>query len=356
MADIDGLQLAGMIKADPSLSGIRLIMLSSVGIRGDGRKAREIGISGYLTKPVRRDVLYEAIAAVMGIRDPAAEGKLVNRHLIAGAQKRIEGRILLVEDNPVNQEVTLGMLAVHGCRADVAGNGREALDAIASGEYDLVLMDCQMPVMDGYEATRTLRAREKEIGGKRLTVIALTANAMEGDSDSCLGAGMDDYLSKPFTIRGLGDKLAKWLSVGGKTGPAGIVESPAETGAAANPPGYPIDRNVLDGIRALEGDGNRGLLERIINLYLTDAPRLVDGILSAAEKGDTGALLRAAHTLKSSSANVGATGLSELCRKIEGMARTGEPIVAGDPLLSKFEGEHRSVVEALSAVLEGAPA
>ncbi|MFA6147729.1 MAG: response regulator [bacterium] len=356
MADIDGLQLAGMIKADPSLSGIRLVMLSSVGIRGDGRKAREIGISGYLSKPVRRDVLYESIAAVMGIRDPAAEGKLVNRHIIAGTQKRIQGRILLVEDNPVNQEVTLGMLAVHGCRADTAGNGREALDAIASGEYDLVLMDCQMPVMDGYEATRTLRAREKETGGKHLTVVALTANAMEGDSDSCLGAGMDDYLSKPFTIRGLGDKLAKWLSAGGKSGPARIAEAPPETAAAANPHGYPIDRNVLDGIRALEGDGNRGLLERIINLYLTDAPRLVEGILSAVEKGDTESLLRAAHSLKSSSANVGATGLSELCRKLEGMARTGEPIASGDPLLSKFEGEYRSVLEALAAVLEGTPA
>ena len=356
MPDIDGLQLAGLIKSDASLSGIRLIMLSSVGIRGDGRKARETGVSGYLTKPVRRDVLYESIAAVMGIPDPASGGTLVTRHTVAGARKKIDGRILLVEDNPVNQEVTLGMLSVHGCRADVAGNGREALDAIAAGEYDLVLMDCQMPVMDGYEATRALRAREKETGGKHLSVVALTANAMEGDSDSCLAAGMDDYLSKPFTIQRLGGMLAKWLSAGGRPGPAGADEAPPETGAAAKPPASPIDKNVLDGIRALEGDGSRGLLERIINLYLTDAPRLVEGILSAAEKGDTESLLRAAHTLKSSSANVGATGLSELCRKVEGMARAGEPIAAGDPLLSKFEGEHRSVLEALASVLEGTPA
>jgi signal transduction histidine kinase/DNA-binding response OmpR family regulator/HPt (histidine-containing phosphotransfer) domain-containing protein len=356
MPDIDGLQLAGMIKADPSLSGVRLIMLSSVGIRGDGRKARETGISGYLTKPVRRDVLYESIAAVMGIRDPAVEGKLVTRHSVAGTQKKIEGRILLVEDNPVNQEVTLGMLSVYGCRADVAGNGREALDAIAAGKYDLVLMDCQMPVMDGYEATRILRAREKEIGGKRLTVVALTANAMEGASDSCLAAGMDDYLSKPFTIGKMGNLLAKWLSAGALQGPDGADEEPPETMTAAKPSASPIDTNVLDGIRALEGEGNRGLLERIINLYLSDAPRLVEGILCAAEKGETESILRAAHTLKSSSANVGATGLSELCRKVEGMARAGEPIAAGDPLLSKFEGEHQSVREALAAILEGTPA
>jgi signal transduction histidine kinase/DNA-binding response OmpR family regulator/HPt (histidine-containing phosphotransfer) domain-containing protein len=354
MPDIDGLQLAGMIKSDASLSAIRLIMLSSVGIRGDGRKARETGVSGYLTKPVRRDVLYESIAAVMGIRDPAVEGKLVTRHTVAGTRKKIEGRILLVEDNIVNQEVTLGMLSVHGCRADVAGNGREALDAIAAGEFDLVLMDCQMPVMDGYEATRALRAREKETGGKHLTVVALTANALEGDSDTCLAVGMDDYLSKPFTIGRLGDMLAKWLSAGGKPGPAGADEAPPEAGAKSQ--ASPIDKKVHDEIRALEGEGNRGLLERIINLYLTDAPRLVEGILSAAEKADTESLMRAAHTLKSSSANVGATGLSELCRKVEGMARAGKPIAAGDPILSKFEGEHRSVLEALAAVLEGTPA
>jgi len=214
MPDMDGMQLAGMIRSDSSLSGVRLIMLSSVGIRGDGRKARETGVSGYLTKPVRRDVLYEGIATVMGIRNPAAEGTLVTRHVVAGARRRFDGKILLVEDNPVNQEVTLGMLLIFGCKADLAGNGREALDAIAAKEYDLVLMDCQMPVMDGYAATRALRALEKETGVKHLTVVALTANAMQGDSDSCLTVGMDDYLSKPFTIQRLGDMLAKWLPVG----------------------------------------------------------------------------------------------------------------------------------------------
>jgi HPt (histidine-containing phosphotransfer) domain-containing protein len=166
---------------------------------------------------------------------------------------------------------------------------------------------------------------------------------------------MDDYLSKPFTIQRLGNVLAKWLSEGGKPGPAGAGEAP-ETRTAAKPQASPIDKNVLDGIRALEGEGNRGLLERIIDLYLSDAPRLVEGILAAAEKGDMESLLRAAHTLKSSSANVGATGLPELCRKVEGMARAGEPIAAGDPLLSKFEGEHRSVLAALVSVLEGTPA
>ncbi|MDO8739242.1 response regulator, partial [Candidatus Deferrimicrobium sp.] len=355
MPDIDGLQLAGMIKSTPALSGVRLILLSSVGIRGDGRKAREAGISGYLTKPVRRDVLYGSIEAVMKIRDPDAKGTIVTRHTVAEKPRKIEGRILLIEDNLANQEVTLGMLSFLGCEADVAGNGQEGLDAIAAREYDLVLMDCHMPVMDGYAATRVLRAREKEMGGKRLTVVALTANAMEGDREFCLAAEMDDYLSKPFTIRKLGETVSKWVSSERKDS-SGAVEAEAKSAVPVKPLKTTIDQTAIDGIRELEVAGNQGFLERIIGLYLSGATRQVEGILSAAEKGDAESLLQAAHTLKSSSANVGATGLSDLCRKIEGMIRAGEPVGVGDPLLSKIEGEFRSVQEALTAILEGASA
>jgi len=215
-------------------------------------------------------------------------------------------------------------------------------------------MDCQMPVMDGYMATRALRAREKESGGGRLPVLALTANALPGDSDACLAAGMDGYLSKPFTIKKLGNILSKWLSVEMQKEPGGATGAPVETAVSAKPPISPIDKRVLDGIRELEGAGNRGFFERVVKLYLSGAPGLVEGVLAGAEKGDMDSLLRAVHTLKSSSANVGAIGLSDLCRKIEGKARAGEPIAAGDPLLSKFEGESRSAHEALMAILVGA--
>jgi signal transduction histidine kinase/DNA-binding response OmpR family regulator/HPt (histidine-containing phosphotransfer) domain-containing protein len=351
MPDKDGFQVAGMIKSDPSLSGVRMILLSSAGFRGDGRKAREAGISGYLTKPVRRDVLYKSILAVMEIPDPTTERTIVTRHTAAKERRKIGGRILIVEDNLANQEVTLGMLSVLGCEADVAGNGQEALDAIAAREYDLVLMDCHMPVMDGYAATRALRAREKEMGGKHRTVVALTANAMEGDRDFCLAAGMDDYLSKPFTIRKLGETISKWVSAEWKES-GGAVEALAKSVLPAKPPDSTIDQTAIDGIRELEEAGNQGFLERIIGLYLSGATRLVEGVISAAERGDAESLLRSAHTLKSSSANVGALGLSDLCRRIEGKVRTGEPVAAGDPLLSNFEGEFRSVQEALAAILE----
>ncbi len=355
MPDIDGLKLAGMIKSDPSLAGVRLILISSVGIRGDGRRAREAGISGYLTKPVRRDILFESIAAVMGHGEPG-EADLVTRHSIVGGRRKIGGKILLVEDNPLNQEVTLGMLSVLGCDADVAGNGQEGLDAIAARRYDLVLMDCQMPVMDGYAATRALRAREEESGGGHLPVVALTANVLSGDSDACLAAGMDGYLPKPFTIQKLGNVLSKWLSVGREKNLGTAAEAPVGAAVTAMPPISSIDESVLDGIRELEGAGNRGFFERIVKLYLSGAPGLVEGVLAGAEKGDMDSLLLAVHTLKSSSANVGAVDLSDLCRKIEGKARSGEPITPGDPLLSKFEGESRAVHEALTAILMGASA
>ena len=353
MPDLDGLKLAWMIKQTPSLSGTRLILLSSIGIRGDGRKARETGISGYLTKPVRQSVLFDCIATVAGARDLGAQENMVTRYTVSGERKKIDGRILLVEDNSVNQQVTLGMLKALGCRSDIAGNGQEALDAIAREPYDLVLMDCQMPVLDGYEATRILRTRERESGRGRLTVVALTANALPGDSDRCLAAGMDDYLSKPFTIQKLHETLAKWITGDGKPDGGRGAEAPLTTSDPAADRTYPINPAVLDGIRALDNNGGQGLLGKVLSLYLSDSPKLVEGILSATEKGDGQSLRMAAHTLKSSSANVGATDLSELCRKIEEMARAGEMPAAGDLLLGRLEEEYRSVREALSAIQSG---
>ncbi len=354
MPDIDGLMLARMIKSKEGLSDTRIILLSSIGIRGDGRKARETGISGYLTKPVRQSVLFHCIAMVAGGPDPGVEGRMVTRYTVPGKRGNIGGRILLVEDNPVNQEVTLGMLAALGCHAVAVGNGQEALDAIESERFDLVLMDCQMPVLDGYEATRILRAGEREHGGERLTVIALTANALPGDSDRCLAAGMDDYLSKPFTIQKLYDMLSKWTGEVRKSGEDAAVGTSMAPSVETKGRSGPINRAVLDGIRSLEGaGGGETLVRKILSLYLSDSPIHLEGILRASEKGDGESFRRAAHALKSSSANVGAADLSELCRKLEEMGRSEELPAVGDPLLIRLEGEYLSVRNLLSAILEG---
>jgi len=204
----NGLELADRIKEDPAIGDVKLILLSSVDVERTGKDDHGLRISGTLTKPVRPSILLDCIASVMGAersgkQEPAAEGRPAKPPSdIAGAS------ILLVEDNPVNQEVTRSMLDLLGCRTVVAADGREAIEATDGKTYDLILMDCQMPEMDGYEATRVIRDRETS----RVPIIALTANAMSGASERCLEAGMDDYLSKPFSLQQLREILERWLS------------------------------------------------------------------------------------------------------------------------------------------------
>jgi PAS domain S-box-containing protein len=213
MPDVDGLMLGRQIKADPRVAGTALIMMTSLGQPGDGRNARNAGFAAYLTKPVKSQHLQDCLALALGRRsDPAAAAApLITRHTIAEAKARPgKARILVVEDNRVNQIVILAMLKKTGYTADVVANGREALAALPAGRYDLVLMDCQMPVMDGYEATLEIRKAEPPI--RNLPVIALTASAMTGDRDRCLAAGMDDFISKPVTAEAVAGVLERWLS------------------------------------------------------------------------------------------------------------------------------------------------
>jgi CheY-like chemotaxis protein len=209
---MDGIELARTIKADPTHRGVRLVMLSPMGMRGDARIAHEEGIHAYLTKPVSEHLLFDCISTVMGMPADRPSERIVTRHHLGDVQPKLGAHLLLVEDNAVNQEVTVEMLEVLGCRADVAKNGREAVEMMIPGRYDLVFMDCHMPEMDGYRATRIIRDREREQMLERTPIVAMTANAMEGDSDACLAAGMDDYLSKPFSIRQLGAVLERWIT------------------------------------------------------------------------------------------------------------------------------------------------
>ena len=212
MPDVDGCMLGRQIKADPLVAGTALVMMTSIGQPGDGRAARNAGFAAYLTKPVKSQHLYDCLALALGRQaDPAAAAApLITRHTIAEAKARPgKARILVVEDNRVNQIVILAMLRKTGYTADLVANGREALAALTAGRYDLVLMDCQMPVMDGYEATLEIRRLESPV--RNLPVIALTASAMEGDRDRCLAAGMDDFISKPVTADAVAGVLERWL-------------------------------------------------------------------------------------------------------------------------------------------------
>ena len=252
-------------------------------------------------------------------------------------------RLLLVEDNPVNLMVAQRLLQVIGMDCETAGNGQVALEKLQATNYDMVLMDCQMPVLDGYAATRRWREHEQASGApQRLPIIAMTANAMAGDRQKCLDAGMDDYLAKPVTRGELERCINRWRGVRMPVAPAPAPAKPAEQ--AAQP--AVLNAAVLDDLRDVLG----GEVDRIIALYLEDAPRLIAQLERAVVGNDPIALRVAAHTLKSSSANVGATTLSEAARDLEHGARDGT-LAKPEALVARIVGEFDRVRTALQAKL-----
>jgi len=184
-------------------------VLTSFGQRGHGQAALQAGFAGYLVKPIRQSPLYDCLVTVMGMPTTPTPPTLITRHNVAEVQTQARTRVLVAEDNIVNQKVAVRMLEKLGCRVDVVANGCEALKVLAQCPYDLVLMDCQMPEMDGYAATAAIRAHERQTG-QHLPIIAMTANAMQGDREDCLQAGMDDYVSKPVQPAQLLTMLQKW--------------------------------------------------------------------------------------------------------------------------------------------------
>jgi PAS domain S-box-containing protein len=324
---MDGLQLARTIKAHPALASVRLVLVTPLGQRGEGEAARAAGIQGYLTKPVRQAQLHDCLLAVLGLRETGA-GQLVTRHTLVEAQAQRRGRILLAEDNMVNQRVALGILKKLGYRADVVSNGREAVEALARQSYDLILMDCQMPELDGFAATAEIRQRE---GDQRHTLImAMTANAMQGDRERCLTAGMDDYVSKPITLEVLRDKLALWLPAAPRAASeveaAAMATMTAVTSPAASPElPDPLDRERVETVRELLEDAFAETIEAFLQHTSSQLALLHEAI--AQYDGTT--VSHIAHTLKGSSGNIGATRLSALCEQLMHASKLGLPAEVG---------------------------
>ena len=327
MPGMDGLQLAQAIKADPSISPVRLVMLTSVGERGDGEKARRAGIEAYLTKPVRQSELYDCLLTVVG--EPADEVPvrersvlLVTRHGLKEDKGSFRTHVLVAEDNPVNQKVAVKTLEKLGYRVDVVSNGAKALEALERVSYAAVLMDVQMPEMDGYEATAEIRRREREGSGGRTPVIAMTANAMQGDREKSLEAGMDDYLSKPVKPEDLDEVLRRWVSPAYAQG----TESDPAPDASENRSDLrdPIDHSLLDRLRDLQQDGEPDILVELVDAFLSDVPARLETLRGAVEGGDEKSVERNAHTLKGSAQNMGAVRMSEICAGLEEAGRSGE--------------------------------
>ncbi|QIN81619.1 PAS domain S-box protein [Rubrobacter tropicus] len=361
MPGMDGMQLAREVRADPAVAGARLVLLTSMGYRGEGDAARRSGIDAYLTKPVRQSELYDVISTVMGAPQgtaPDEEPGLVTRHTLREERTGNRSRVLLAEDNPVNQKVAIRMLERLGYRADVAKDGREALSALArdgAHAYAAVLMDVQMPEMDGYEATAEIRRREAleayqraahgEGSARQIPIIAMTANAMQGDREKAIGAGMDDYISKPVRQEVLGEVLSRWVP----REPTGS-EDPAAGGENDAAAGPVLDEGVLAGLRELQGEGEPDILEELAGIFLEDAPGRVEEIRSCLESGDATGVERAAHTLKGSAGNMGATRVSSLASVLQDAGGEGD-LSDAPRLLGELEQELDRVRGALDAEL-----
>jgi two-component system, sensor histidine kinase and response regulator len=311
MPDEDGLGLVSRLQADPALAPIPIIILSSAGHSGATQECMLAQNCQQLTKPVRQSDLYNAM--VHGLRQPLP---LPGASSTTGElQFRLQGRVLLAEDNQVNQEVALAMLQNLGLGYEVVTNGADALEILQKQSFDLILMDCQMPIMDGFQATVAIRQQEQQ-GSQHIPIVALTANAISGDRERCLACGMDDYLSKPFTQEQLANLLAQWLP-----SHSAVIQTdttPVRTETAPLPP-QELDLRAIENLRTLRA----GLLVKVLAAWLQESPGLLTQMQQAVREQDSALLLRAAHSLKNSAANLGARALSQLCLQIEQQARQG---------------------------------
>jgi signal transduction histidine kinase/DNA-binding response OmpR family regulator/HPt (histidine-containing phosphotransfer) domain-containing protein len=332
MPHMNGIQLAQRIREHPRWSALRLIMLSSRDDHDAGAEGIRL-FSAILTKPLRRSQLFGCVSRVMSqVPERAAEEGLGST-LLSTVPRPLGPKVLLVEDNPVNREVAVGMLESLGCEIQTAQNGWLAIEAMNTATFDAVLMDCQMPVMDGLTATGEIRRREQNSGGLRVPIIAITANAMDGDRERCIAAGMDDFLSKPFSQQQLATLLRRWLTLR-------VVPESERRDLSRLPL---VDAGVLRNIAAL---ARPALLDSMIDLYLQHSPSLIGAIETAAANMQASALSEAVHTLKSSTANLGGARLAMVAKECEALLRDGGMAQVA-PLLPRIRREYHDFCAAL---------
>jgi two-component system, sensor histidine kinase and response regulator len=335
MPDCDGAELGRAIVQDETLKATRLILLTSSGQRGDGQLVAEIGFAGYLLKPVSQRDLTECLMLVLANEADTWRKQnqpIITRHALRAQRARTRNRILLAEDNLVNQKVAVRLLDKLDYRVHVVADGHAVVAAWQTGNFDLILMDCQMPRMDGYEATRTIRKLED--GRGHIPIVALTAHAMKGDEEKCRAAGMDDYLSKPINRAKLDACLERLLPSTGTTGSARAIRDPAlgtqtaeEVLVEARGLG-PEPRQLLcpvDWASLLQSiDGDKVFAKELVDAFIGTGDRELAAIAAALGTGDAGAMRESAHTLKGASSNMRASATASAATQLELAAGSGE--------------------------------
>jgi len=352
----DGLQLAKELKKHPVGSLVRLIVLTSLIQRGHAELARQAGFVAYLTKPVRHDQLANCLRTVLGLpglmeqatasQPTTATPQLITRHTLAETGSAL--RILVAEDNLINQKLTVRMLEKLGLQSDVVENGQEALTALNRNSYAIVLMDCQMPIVDGFEATRLIRQREAQDGAndappRHIPIIAVTANAMRGDRERCLAAGMDDYLTKPLRKEDLKGALDRWLPASIQS-QASLAPGTEENMEGQDNGSLPV---IFDAVTMVRNIGcDRALMEELVNLFLQRYQTMLEGIRTALADGDRQAVEQAAHLLKGTASNLCASEVVLSASQLEALGRLGT-LVEGPILYVQIEKAVLRLVQVL---------
>ncbi|MEM9386034.1 MAG: response regulator [Pseudomonadota bacterium] len=341
LPDRNGIDITESLRVVPGGDIPSVILLSSISGHVRAEDRLRVGIEATLTKPLRQHQLLDCLVGLLQGNEGSARYRASSARQDARAIGEIGARVLLVEDNEVNQAVALGMLAQIGCTAQCANNGREAVEMLEASwdSVDVVLMDCQMPIMDGFSATQALRNIEALESRTPLPIIALTANAMEGDREKCAAAGMSDYLSKPFTLNQLREVLLRQR----KTPTTEGLPQPALDARAT------LDTSVLAALSALPVSGAEGtLMERVVKLYAESSPALLERLINANSFDEARST---AHALRSSSANVGAQRVSALCEQLEALPAEAESDAQWRAMVEQISREHGEALRSLNAFL-----
>jgi signal transduction histidine kinase/chemotaxis response regulator CheB/HPt (histidine-containing phosphotransfer) domain-containing protein len=336
MPVMDGVMLARAIKAEPTIANTKLIMLSSLGEQLEQEELRAVGINACLVKPAKQSCLFNCIADALGAARSSTAGAVSTEPSSAPLEPH-KGRILLAEDNSINQDVALGQLDRLGYTADVVANGREVLTAIDRKPYDIILMDCMMPEMDGYEATKKIRELERQNvnSRRRMHIIAMTANAMLGDREKCLSVGMDDYVSKPVQLADMRRAIEKWSAkasghpaANGANGKSAVpvvplkveVASPAiESGTTTTSTETPVD---LERFNEVTG-GKPEKMERLLKTFLTQATEISQGLNLAIQSGNARDVRLLAHKFVGASSSLGMVAIVPALSQMEQMGDGG---------------------------------
>jgi CheY-like chemotaxis protein len=313
--------------------------LASVSPRERGDQSRALGVDAYLTKPIRRAQLYACLEQIFasGTGDQAPAPTAASNALRTAPRTTRPTsplRMLVAEDNTVNQQVIVRMLEKRGYRADVAATGLAAVEATRHSRYTLIFMDCQMPEMDGYDATREIRALESR-EDRHIPIVALTANAQAGAGDLCLAAGMDDYITKPLTLAKLDSALSRWAGA-----EAYLQVGEGEPPPAADEPA--VDLATLEALRALADEDQPDFLQEVIEVYLHDMPPRLNALREAVLRSDAPAVMQTAHAVKGSSRTIGAEQLARLSGELEDLGGAGMT-PNGEPLLQAIEAAFECV-------------